>query len=168
MARTVSLLLSFEIVLGCAKSSRIAAASTGSRGSASSQGIPFATPPGLQPSSNNAYVPSLGEIMQIVQFKHIKLLQAGSARNWRLAAYEVDQISDTFLKTAIFYEEIPARYVIAVQAPLAAMKKAAEAGDGRDYDAGFAKLNNVCNACHQAANVGFVVIKTPASFPLRG
>ena len=134
-------------------------------GPASSQDIPFASPPNLQPSSNNAYVPSLGEIMQIVQLKHIKLWQAGSARNWRLAAYEVDQISDTFLRTAIFYEEIPSRYVIAVQAPLAAMKKAAEAGDGRGYDAGFARLNDVCNTCHRAASVGFVVIKTPSSSP---
>ena len=134
-------------------------------GSASSEGIPFAVPPDLQPSSNNAYVPSLGEIMQIVQSKHIKLWQAGSAMNWRLAAYEVDQISDTFLRTAIFYEGIPSHYILAVQAPLVGMKKAAEAADGLGYDAGFAKLNDACNACHRAAHVGFVVIKTPTSSP---
>ena len=135
-------------------------------GSASSEGIPFAAPPNLRPSSNNAYVPSLGEIMQIVQSKHIKLWQAGSAMNWPLAAYEVDQISDTFLRTAIFYEDIPSRYVLAVQVPLAAMKKAAGAGDGPGYDVAFAMLNDACNACHRAANVGFVVIKTPTSSPL--
>lgn len=134
-------------------------------GSASSQGIPFATPPDLQPSSNNAYVPSLGEIMQMIQLKHVKLWQAGSAMNWRLAAYEVDQIRDTLFRTATFYDGIPSRYVVAAEAPLVALKKAAEAGDSRGYDAGFDKLNNVCNACHQAANVGFIVIKTPASSP---
>ena len=134
-------------------------------GSASSDGIPFAAPPDLLPSSNNAYVPSLGEIMQIVQLEHVKLWQAGTASKWRLAAYEIDQIRDTLLRTAVFYEGLPAGYVVAADAPLAAMKKAAEVGDVWGYDASFAKLNDACNACHRAANVDFVVIKTPTSSP---
>ena len=44
--------------------------------------VPFATPPALKPDSNNAYVPSLGEIMQLIQLKHIKLWHAGGAANW--------------------------------------------------------------------------------------
>ena len=59
-------------------------------GAALSDNIPFAAALDLNPSSNNAYVPSLSEIMQIVQLKHIKVWQAGAAQNWRLATFEVD------------------------------------------------------------------------------
>ena len=131
-----------------------------------SEDIPFATAPELRPTSNNAYVPSLNEIMQVVQIEHIKLWQAGSANNWRLAAFEADQIRDTFLRTAIFYERIPANYVVAVAAPLKEIKNASAAGDRRAYDAGYAKLTATCNACHQAAHVGFIVVVTPNSSPV--
>ena len=119
-------------------------------GPALADDVPFAVAPDLHPRSNNAYVPGLGEIMQIVQLKHIKLWQAGSSMNWRLAAFEVDQIRDVLLKTAIFYDGIPATFVIAADAPLQAMKEATAAGDRRAYEAGYARLTETCNACHEA------------------
>lgn len=134
-------------------------------GPAFAESVPFAVAPELRPTSNNAYVPSLGEIMQIVQFKHIKLWQAGSALNWHLAAFEVDQIRDTFLRTAMFYEGIPTNYVVAVEEPLSRMKQAARTGDSPSYESGYAKLTEACNACHRAAKVGFIVIRTPTSSP---
>ena len=134
-------------------------------GPALADDVPFAVAPDLHPSSNNAYVPGLGEIMQIVQLKHIKLWQAGSSNNWRLAAFEVDQIRDVLLRTAIFYDGLPATFVVAADAPLKAMKAAAAAGDRRAYEAGYVELSAACNACHQAAHVGFIVIKTPDSSP---
>lgn len=128
-----------------------------------SEEIPFSAAPALQPSGNNAYVPSLNEIMEIVQLEHIKLWQAGSAKNWRLAAFETDRIRDTFLRTATFYDGMPTKYVVAVDAPLREMKIASTAGDPLAYAAGYARLTAACNACHQAANVGFIVVVTPAS-----
>lgn len=77
-----------------------------SSGPASSDDIPFAAAPNLRPSSNDAYVPSLSEITQFMQLKHIKLWQAGAAPNWRLATFAVDQIRDMFLRMAIFYRDI--------------------------------------------------------------
>lgn len=53
-------------------------------------------------------------------------------------------------------------YVVAVSAPLAAMKKVSKNGAAKSFAAGCEKLAT-CNACHQAANVGFIVIKTPTS-----
>ena len=131
----------------------------------SSEEIPFAAAPDLQPSGNNAYVPSLSEIMQIVQLEHIKLWQAGSAKNWRLAGFETDRIRDTFLRTATFYEGIPVKYLVAVDAPLRELKDASTARDQLAYAAGYERLNAACNACHQAAHVGFIVVITPASSP---
>ena len=132
-------------------------------GAAASEDVPFALAPDLKPESNNAFVPSLSEIMQIIQLKHIKLWQAGSAKNWSLARFEVEEIRDTFFRTAIFYKSIPATYVLAVDMPLAEMKNAAEAEDSRRYDAAYTKLTGACNACHQAANVPYITIKNPTS-----
>ena len=134
-------------------------------GTAAAEEVPFALAPDLEPHSNNAFVPSLSEIMQIIQLKHIKLWQAGSAKNWSLARFEIEQIRDTFFRTAIFYKSIPATYVLAVDMPLAEMKNASEANDSRRYDAAYTKLTGACNACHQAANVSFITIKNPTSSP---
>ena len=38
------------------------------------------------------YVPRLGDIMNAVQSRHMKLWFAGKALNWELAAYELGQI----------------------------------------------------------------------------
>jgi hypothetical protein len=51
--------------------------------------------------------------------------------------------------------------------PMAELSKAIDAKDEVAFDAGYEKLTEGCNACHQAANVGWVVIKVPtaSSFP---
>ena len=103
--------------------------------------------------------------MQIVQLKHIKLWQAGTAPNWRLADFEVDQIRDMSLRTAIFYRDNSVGYVVAVEPPLTDMNTASAAGDAKNFVAAYEKLTAACNACHQAANVGFIVIKTRPSRP---
>ena len=70
-----------------------------------------------------------------------------------------------FVRTAIFYQGIPANYVLALKAPLADMQSASAAGDSERYFAGYTKLTQACNMCHQAAHVGFIVIKTPSGSP---
>ena len=41
-------------------------------------------------------LPRLGDIMVLQQMRHIKLWFAGSAANWPLADYEIDQLDDGF------------------------------------------------------------------------
>ena len=42
------------------------------------------------------YTPGLGEIMSLQQMRHSKLWSAGSAHNWPLAAYELDELKEGF------------------------------------------------------------------------
>ncbi|MDD4933474.1 MAG: hypothetical protein PHO89_08435, partial [Methylacidiphilaceae bacterium] len=42
------------------------------------------------------YAPGLGEIMSAIQLRHAKLWFAGKAKNWALAAYELDEIQEGF------------------------------------------------------------------------
>ena len=44
--------------------------------------------------------------------------------------------------------------------PMGEVDKAIDAKDEVAFDAGYEKLTEGCNACHQAANVGQVVIKS--------
>src|SRR5438132_11008664 len=42
------------------------------------------------------YTPGLGEIMTLQQMRHTKLWLAGEAKNWDLAAYEIDELGEGF------------------------------------------------------------------------
>ena len=42
------------------------------------------------PAPNEAYTPGLGDFMGQIQMRHAKLWFAGKAKNWQLAAYELD------------------------------------------------------------------------------
>ena len=57
------------------------------------------------------YVPGLGEFMSSAQTHHAKLWFAGTVGNWELAAYELDEIKETFDGAARLYptdKNIPA------------------------------------------------------------
>src|SRR5215472_13838048 len=46
--------------------------------------------------ASEAYAPGLGELMTFQQMRHTKLWLAGQARNWELAAYELDELEEGF------------------------------------------------------------------------
>ena len=89
------------------------------------------------------FVPGLGEIMSLQQMRHTKLWLAGEARNWELAAYEVDELGGGF-------DDV--RKAVANQDP---------AAFARAYDA----LTAACNDCHQATNFGFNRVQRPTTNP---
>lgn len=125
----------------------------------------FAQPlsPGLgQPGSSAA---SLGDIMGTTQMRHIKLWYAIKSKNWELITYELDQIKDSFDNAAILYRNLPVEHIISVEKPLAALRDAATSKAGAKLEKPFADLTAACNSCHQAAQVGFIVIQTPTYSP---
>ncbi len=128
--------------------------------------VPFAAPPSSRLGSpSETYYASLSDIMSVIQLRHIKLWQAGSAGDWRMTSFEIDQIKETFLKAALFYNAIPVANVVAVYAPLEAMRAAGRANDHAAFVRGFENLTSACNQCHTGAHVGFVIIQTPTSSP---
>jgi hypothetical protein len=112
----------------------------------------------------------LGEIMSLQQMRHLKLWFAGSAANWELAAYELDELKEGF-------DDVLKRFPThdgAALAPLVKtiegheileLAKAIDARDGGRFASAFDALTAGCNGCHQSAKHGFIVIQRPASLP---
>jgi mono/diheme cytochrome c family protein len=126
--------------------------------------VPFAAPPPPHPGQGSeTYSGSLGDIMISAQLRHIKLWYAGKAANWGLMKYELQQMKDAFDKAAVLYRNIPIELVISVEKPLISLYEAADAKSATKFAQGFGELTSACNACHQAAGVGFIAIQTPTS-----
>src|ERR1700682_1827289 len=51
---------------------------------------------GTAAAAPEAYVPGLGDMMNLQQMRHAKLWFAGQAENWELAAYEIDELGEGF------------------------------------------------------------------------
>ena len=131
---------------------------------------------GVTPAAAQApepYRPGLGDLMTMtVQPRHIKLLLAGHEQNWPYAKYELKELQEAFERAVRVWPRfrgLPMGGMIdaIAKGPMDELAKAIDAKDEIAFDAGYEKLTQGCNACHQAANVGMVVIKVPSgsSFP---
>jgi hypothetical protein len=115
------------------------------------------------------YRPGLGDLMTMtVQPRHIKILLAGHEQNWVLAQYELHELQEAFDRVVRVwprYKGLPLGGMVdaIAKGPMDEIANAVDAKDEVAFDAGYEKLTEGCNACHQAANVGHVVIKVPTS-----
>ena len=111
--------------------------------------------------------PRLGDIMGAVQLRHFKLWFAGDMNNWPLAGYELRQIHDSFSDAAMLYENVPLGdiEVSMIEKPLAALGDAIKAKDHAKFARAFSDLTGTCNHCHQAAQVGYIVVRIPTASP---
>jgi hypothetical protein len=108
-------------------------------------------------------LPGLGEIMVLQQMRHIKLWFAGSAANWPLADYEIDQLDDGFDDaTKLLGGDIVRQHVGAAMGEL---KKSIGSKDSAAFAIAFDKLSAGCNACHTTLDHGFIVIQRPRLLP---
>jgi hypothetical protein len=99
-----------------------------------------------------------------VQPRHIKIGAAGRARNWVYAKYELHELQEAFDRAVRVwprYKGLPLAGMIdaIAKGPLDELAAAIDNKDESAFSAAYAKLSEGCNACHQAANVGQVVIK---------
>ena len=119
------------------------------------------------------YRPGLGDLMTMtVQPRHAKIAIAGREANWPLAKYELHQLQealDRVVQNWPRWKGLPLGGMVEAveKGPMASVSEAIEAKDAAQFGAAMGQLADGCNACHQAANVGMVVIKPPdaSSFP---
>jgi hypothetical protein len=117
--------------------------------------------------SSIPFRPGLGELMTaFVQPRHTKLGLAGAAGNWDLAAYELDELRDTFDgvgKLILKHGQllIPQAIAATVKQPLDALDVAIKAKDSAGFTKAYADLATACNACHLSAGHPMIVIKVP-------
>ena len=108
-------------------------------------------------------LPGLGEIMVLQQMRHIKLWFAGSAANWPLADYELDQLDDGFDDaTRLLGGDIVREHVGEAMSEL---KQSIDGKDAAAFAMAFDKLSAGCNACHHTLDHGFIVIQRPRLLP---
>jgi hypothetical protein len=105
--------------------------------------------------------PSLADIMIATQWRHIKIDDAIRAKNWNVVDYEIGKLSDTFDRAAMLYQNIPVDLIAGAFKALKEMREAVSEKNAAKARAAYSKLNDACNACHRAAEIGFVVIQTP-------
>jgi hypothetical protein len=136
-------------------------------------GAGCAKPGGVEPSdAGSTYSPGLGEIMAANQMRHLKLWFAGEARNWPLAAYEIDELEEGFADAVRFHPEHkdaprPLTELVPefTAAPLAALRRAISGESPQDFVTAYDALTQGCNGCHAATRFSFNVITRPASNP---
>ena len=126
------------------------------------------------PSLANAQHPAaVGNLMTaFVQPRHIKLGLAGAENNWPYAAYELDQLRETFADIAEILPKyrdlsIPDLITSTVKEPLAAVNRAIQAKDANQFSAAYGQLTKSCNDCHESYDRAAIVIQPPTgtAFP---
>jgi hypothetical protein len=122
-----------------------------------------------EPPARQAYRPGLGDLMTMtVQPRHIKLLLGAREQNW-VYLHEMQEAFDRVVRVWPKYRGLPLGGMVdsIIRGPMDELGKAIERKDEVAFDAAYEKLTEGCNACHQAANVGQIVIKVPSgsTFP---
>jgi hypothetical protein len=112
---------------------------------------------------------AVGDLMTaLVRPRHIKLGLAGNEQNWPYAAYELDQLRETFADLAEILPKyrdssIPDLIRSTGTQPLAALDRAIQAKDGNQFTAAYGQLTASCNACHQSYDRTVIVIQAPTA-----
>ena len=129
---------------------------------------PPAVPPAAVEPAAKTYIPGIELFMNVIQSEHAKLWYAASARNWELAAYQLGEIKEIMSDVEDLYpkfKDLPLGQMLdgVITGPIAELEKALDAKDFGKFSAGYGKLTEACNACHQATGNGFIVIQRPAN-----
>jgi hypothetical protein len=112
---------------------------------------------------------ALGNLMTaFIQPRHIKLGLAGNEQNWPYAAYELDQLRETFADIGEILPKyrdlsIPDLITSTVKDPLAALGRAIQTRDSGQFTAAYAQLTAACNICHQRYDRTAIVIQRPTA-----
>src|SRR6516225_9130903 len=122
---------------------------------ASSQPLPSPaqpSPPASAPAQElpKSYLPGLGEFMGRIQTDHAKLWLAGQARNWELAAYQLNELKEVFSDVQDLvprYQNIPVGEMIdaIMTGTITDLEGSIATRDFSKFSASFDKLTEACN-----------------------
>jgi hypothetical protein len=117
-------------------------------------------------SSREVYSPRLADLMIEAQLRYFKLWYAGRDNNWALADFEVEQIRESFDNASRIFPTIPLASKHMIIQPANELDSAIEAKDSTKFARAFDKLTAACNGCHEAASLGFIVVREPRTSPV--
>jgi hypothetical protein len=113
------------------------------------------------------FKPAMDDLMtMLIQPRHLKLYYAGRAKNWKLAAFQLQELRQALARIG---RTIPNYRRIGVDDAVAsiftekavAVDGAIKSADSAKFAVAFSDMTNACNACHAAMEHEFLVIKVP-------
>ena len=158
-----------KLLLGIALSCAIVATTRAADSTTSDQAEIAALKKEIVELKKSTYHPELGEQMLSIQIRHARLWFAGAAKNWTLAAFELQELKEAFdavveqnPEHAIFQPQRLADILPAMtKRPILALRDAIDHGDKAEFENAFDGLSAACTGCHKAAGTDFLVIQRP-------
>jgi hypothetical protein len=116
-------------------------------------------------------VPGLGEFMNAMQLHIAKLWYAGGAGNWKLADYELHELTEGIQGAESLHAE---KNNVKITPVLQAMQKtlvdslalAVKANDEIQFKLAYGRTISTCNDCHKAAGYPFIYVINPTGEPI--
>jgi hypothetical protein len=115
----------------------------------------------------NEFKPAMDDLMtMLVQPRHIKLYYAGQAKNWTLAAFELNELRGALARigrTIPIYRKVSIDMAISsiFTDKMKAVDAAIKATDPAQFTAAYGEMTQACNACHQGLEHPFLKITVP-------
>jgi hypothetical protein len=115
------------------------------------------------------FKPAMDDLMtMLVQPRHMKLYYAGQAKNWQLAAFQINELRGALARigrTIPNYRNINVDTAVAsiFADKLKAVDAAVKAADLAQFNAAYGEMTAACNDCHKGMEHAFLVIKVPDS-----
>jgi hypothetical protein len=113
------------------------------------------------------FKPAMDDLMtMLVQPRHIKLYYAGQEKNWKLAAFQSNELRAALARigrTIPTYRNIGVDIAVAsiFTDRLKAVDAAINASDPERFITSYKEMTAACNACHAGMEHPFLVIKVP-------
>jgi len=108
------------------------------------------------------YKPGLGEFMSVIQVHHAKLWFAGQNQNWKLADFEIHEITEALDGLKKYCADRPEIKAISmIDQPLDSLNIAIQEKNLAHFRNRYTVLTNTCNSCHKATNHEFNIIIIP-------
>lgn len=111
--------------------------------------------------------PELSQIMNGIQMHHAKLWYAGINNNWKLSAYQVEEIKELIEEAGEMELSRPeVRTISMIYPAIDSLENSITAQNPVTFKKHFQLLTNSCNKCHIANDFGFNRITIPTAPPV--
>lgn len=113
------------------------------------------------------FKPGLDDLMNmLIQPRHLKLWAAGQQRNWALAAFQLREMRNAFDRIAATIPkysnvDLGPTFINIMDSQVRAVNGAISSQNSQLFTTAFADLTGACNSCHEALNLGILVMKVP-------
>ena len=113
------------------------------------------------------FKPGLDDLMTLlIQPRHLKLWAAGQQRNWALAAFQLRELRNAFDRIAATIPkytnvDLGPTFINIMDSQVQALNGAINSQNPQQFMTAFGDLTAACNSCHEALNLGILVMKVP-------